>query len=75
MSLGVLAVDCHVGSLLTVFCLESQPGHQQTPTARSGEILMFLLFSFTCSGLIKRVYTLYTEIQLQFKFQKVRLSI
>lgn len=37
MSLSVLAADCHAGGLLTVFCLESQPGHQQTPTAWSGE--------------------------------------
>lgn len=36
-SVGVLADRHHAGRLLAVLCLESQPRHQQTPSARSGE--------------------------------------
>lgn len=60
VSLCVLAVHCHDGCLLTVFCLESKPGHQQTPPAWSGELWDFnsvghplsdsTVFSFTYSG-------------------------
>lgn len=32
-----LAVGCHAGGLFAVFCLESQPGRQQTPAAGSCE--------------------------------------
>lgn len=45
---GVLAGDCHAGVLLTFFCLESKPGHQQTPPARSGELPDFILFQSHC---------------------------
>lgn len=49
-SVGVVADRHHAGRLLAVLCLESQPRHQQTPSARSGEswemfdLLMYFLF-------------------------------
>lgn len=51
-SVGVVADRHHAGRLLAVLCLESQPRHQQTPSARSGEswemfdLLMFVFFVF-----------------------------
>lgn len=44
VSFSVVA-DCnHAGCLLAIFCLESQPGHQQTTYAGSGESWEVLTF-------------------------------